>query len=123
MELVRKVAEFTTPVEENREIYKMYIRSILEQSSVVWHSSLSSENAEDLERVQKAAVRLILGNKYENYEDGLIKANLDSLNVRRDVLCKKFAIKCIKSDNPRVKNMFPQKENKHAMAFRKNENW
>ena len=99
----------------------MYIRSILEQSSVVWHSSLSSENAEDLERVQKAAVRLILGNKYENYEDGLISANLDSLNVRRDALCTKFAIKCIKSDNPRVKNMFPQKENKHAMDFRKNE--
>ena len=121
MELLRKVAEFTTSVEEKREIYIMYIRSILEQSSVVWHSSLSSENAEDLERVQKATVRLILGNKYENYEDGLIKANVDSLNVRRDVLCRKFAIKCIKSDNPRVKNMFPQKENKHAMAFRKNE--
>ena len=31
MELLRKVAEFTTSVEEKREIYIMYIRSILEQ--------------------------------------------------------------------------------------------
>ena len=28
-------------------------------------------------------VRLILGEKYENYEDGLLKANLESLKERR----------------------------------------
>ena len=36
---------------------------------------LTEENALDLERVQKAAIRLILGEKYENYEDGLLGAN------------------------------------------------
>ena len=30
----------------------------------------------DIDRVQKAALRLILGEKYENYEDGLFRANL-----------------------------------------------
>ena len=53
MELLRKVAGFSTSIEEKKNIYILYIRSILEQSSVVWHSSLTSENAEDLERVQK----------------------------------------------------------------------
>ena len=65
MELLRKVAEFTKSVEDKKEIYVLYIRSILEQSSVVWHSSSTKENAEDLERVQKCAVKLILGEKYE----------------------------------------------------------
>ena len=38
-------------------------------------------------RVQKAAIRiLILGEKYENYEDGLLIANLESLKERRKKL-------------------------------------
>ena len=85
-----------------------YIRSILEQSSVVWHSSLTQENSEDLERVQKASVKLILGRNYENYEDALIKADLESLKTRREELCKLFVKKCVKSDNDRVKSLFPE---------------
>ena len=53
MELLRKVAEFTNSIEDKRDIYMLYIRSILEQSCVVWHSSLTEENVLDLERVQK----------------------------------------------------------------------
>ena len=44
MELLRKVASFTTNREEKKNIYILYIRSILEQSCVVWHSSLTVEN-------------------------------------------------------------------------------
>ena len=62
----------------------------------------------DLERVQKAAIRLILGEKYENYEDGLLRTNLESLKERREKLCKTFAIKCIKNENPR-KIIYSQK--------------
>ena len=40
----------------------------------------------------RAGKRLILGEKYENYEDGLLRANLWSLNKRREKLCKSFAI-------------------------------
>ena len=89
MELLRNVAEFTKSMEDKRDIYIPYIRSILEQSCVVWHSSLTEENVMDLERVQKAAIRLSLDEKYENYE---------SLKERRENVpkfyCKKtFAIK------------------------------
>ena len=41
----------------------VYIRSILEQSYVVWHGSLTKETELDLERVLKAAIRLIPGKK------------------------------------------------------------
>ena len=70
LELLRKVSEFSSSIDDKREIYILYIRSVLEQSSVVWHSSLNNEDVDDLEKVQKAAVRLILGDKCENYENG-----------------------------------------------------
>ena len=41
MQLLRKVASFTKSKEDKKAIYVLYIRSILEQSSVVWHSSLT----------------------------------------------------------------------------------
>ena len=78
MELLRKVAEFTKSIEDKGKMYILYIRTILEQSCVVWHSSLTEENVLDLERVKKAAIRLILGEKSTNYEDGLLRANLES---------------------------------------------
>ena len=81
--LLRKVASFKPSRNDLKLIYIQYVRSILEQSCVVWHSSLTQENCEDLERVQKSAIRIILGKSYENYEDGLKKVDLESLEDRR----------------------------------------
>ena len=93
MELLRKVAGFSTSIEEKKNIYILYIRSILEQSSVVWHSSLTRENAEDLERVKKNAVRIILGKPFNDYNEALEKIGLQTLNERRNELSLKFAKK------------------------------
>ena len=49
MQLLHKVASFTSSKEEKKIIYNSYIRSILEQSCVVWHSSLTIDNSNDLE--------------------------------------------------------------------------
>ena len=63
MQLLQKLVSFGTPVDDLRNIYVLFIMSILEQSATVWHSSLSEENVMDLERVQKYAVKLILKEK------------------------------------------------------------
>ena len=86
-------------------IYIIYIRSYLEQSCVVWHSALTKENSENLERVQKIALRIILKEKYENYEVALKITKLKTLAERREKLCLKFASNCIK--NPKTASMFP----------------
>ena len=67
MQLLFKVAKFTNSKEDLKMIYTTYIRSVIEQSAVVWHSSLSAKNRKDLERVQKAAIKVILGRKYSTY--------------------------------------------------------
>merc|ERR1712208_166751 len=67
-------------------------------------------------------LRLILGEKYETYEDGLLRANLESLKERREKLCKTFAIKCVNNENQRVNNIF-SKKTEHGMDLRKNEKY
>ena len=78
MEILRKAASFGASKDEKREIYILYVRSTLEQSCVIWGSRLTTENKIDLERVQKAAVRIILNKSYERYNEALIKANLEN---------------------------------------------
>ena len=58
MELLRKISHFGASWDEMKNIYILYIRSLLEQSSTVWNSGLTKENIQDLERVQKSALRL-----------------------------------------------------------------
>ena len=68
MELLRRVASFGTSVDDLKNIYFMFVRSQLEQSAVVWHSSITVENRNDLERVKNSAVKIILGEKYQSYK-------------------------------------------------------
>ena len=111
MQLLNRAAKFTSNRNDLKSVYLTYIRSILEQSAVVWHSSLSAKNRRDLERVQKVAVRVILGEKYSNHKNGLKVLRLETLAKRREKLCLKFAKNCLQND--KVKNMFPRTKNKH----------
>ena len=55
----------------------------MEQSAAVWHSSLNKKDSKDLERVQKSALKVILGDRYNNYEEALKTIRIDSLDERR----------------------------------------
>ena len=119
MALLRKVASFGAPLEDLKTIYVLFIRSILEQSATVWHSSLSEENIKDLERVQKSAIRIILKEKYKGYKQSLAMIGLEDLETRRKNLCLDFARKCVK--NKKLSHMFPKTPKTHNMNTRKDE--
>ena len=116
MQLLRGVASFGASTDDLKKIYILYVRSVLEHSSVVWHSSLSLENAEDLERIQKCAVRIILKDRYTTYQNGLNYLQMDKLSERRKQLCLKFAYKSL--ENSRLKDLFPVRKKKHEMNTR-----
>ena len=86
-------------------IYQLYIRSVAEQSCVVWNSSLTLEQHVDIERIQKVALRIILHEQYENYENALKITGLETLRSRRKNLCLRFVQNCVKSEHN--KRMFP----------------
>ena len=119
MELLRRLVEFNTPVEDLKMIYILFVRSILEQSATVWHSSLTQENSQDLERVQKSATRIILKDSNLTYKTRLAKLGLESLFARRETLCLNFALKCVK--NEKTKHMFPMNKKQQDMETRQEE--
>ena len=84
MRILHKLVEFDVPVEDLVTIYVLYIRSILEQSCHVWHSSLTLEITTELERVQKNSLKIILQQEYSTYEKALEHLNIDSLYDRRN---------------------------------------
>ena len=98
MELLRRVASFGTSVEDLKNIYFLFVRSQLEQSAVVWHSSLTDDNRSDLERVQKSAVKIILGERYQSYQKSLALLDMETLEERRENLCLTFAQRCLKNE-------------------------
>jgi hypothetical protein len=98
MRILHKISEFSAPVEDMVQIYVSYIRSILEQSCTIWHSSLTQEDIDDLERVQKSAMRIILKENYQTYDQALETLMLSKLSERREKMCLRFAKNCAKND-------------------------
>ena len=121
MEMLRKLSSFGAPPSDLKQIYIMFIRSLLEQSSSVWHSSLTVECENDLERVQKIALKIILKEKYKSYENSLQIMDLETLKERRSKLSLNFAKKCLK--NPKMKHLFPPKKGTHEMRKRNQEHF
>ena len=91
----------------------LYIRSILEFNSNVWFSSITQEEEDDLECVQKVACRIILNCEYENYSKSLAVLKLENLKIRRSRLGLTFAKKAV--DNPKMKHHFSLNKNKEKI--------
>ena len=109
MVLLHNLFDFGLPMTEMINIYILYIRSILESSAVVWHSSITQSEERKIERIQKTALRIILADEYETYDQALIVTGLQTLKERRKFLCKKFTKNCIK--NGKMSHIFPLNPN------------
>ena len=116
MRLLHAASKFIKDKKILKEIYYVYIRSRLEHSAVVWNSSLTQKNINDLERVQKSAVRVIYGSNYVSYFKALQDLGMDSLAERREKMCLKFAKNCLKINN--MKYLFPRYLSKCSMKTR-----
>ena len=91
---MRKLGANTTDLVD---VYVKQIRSILEFAVPVWHPSLTNEDRLKIERVQKSAFCIIMGQEYRSYRAALKHLQLETLFARRNKLSKKFANKCIKN--------------------------
>ena len=119
MLILRKLSEFKVPKSDMITIYILFIRSVIEQSSVVWSSSLTQEDISSFERVQKIALKIIYKHDYLSYEDALNQSKIQTMKDRYKSLLLRFAIKCTKSD--RTKDILPLAT--HSMTARKHEKY
>ena len=83
-------------------IYTALIRSLLEYCSVVWHHALPSYLSQELERIQKRALKIIV--PALSYSVALEFLNLRTLDERRNELCVKTLEK-ISRGGPLVKHL------------------
>ena len=105
MFIIRKLNEFKINRKDMLTIYVLFIRVVIEQSSVVWSSSVTLEELDSLERTQKVAFRLIFQRDYLCYENALSLSGLPSIKNRYNTLLLNFALKCTKSES--TKDILP----------------
>ena len=91
--ILRRLKKLGASQEDLLDIYYKQVRSIVEFAVPVWHSSITQEERMDIERIQKTACNIILGDHYQSYTSALKMLCLDTLFNRRTKLCKNFARK------------------------------
>ena len=105
MSMLGKLKYVGIPKDDLILIYKLFIRSILEYCSVVFHSSLTEQQTNMIERCQKISLKLILSPNYTDYSSALRTCSLTSLKIRRETRISDFARKALK--HPKHRSMFP----------------
>ena len=116
MQLLRKIWSFGSTREEMVHLWKLYCLSVLDQSCVVWDSSLTQENIENLEWTQKTFCKLVLEESYKSYENALSTLNLTTLSDRRKALTLRFAKEGLKKG--KLHDLFPLNKKSHDMKTR-----
>ena len=73
------------------------IRILAEHGVAIWNSGLTLAQVNMLEKIQKVALRIILGDTYLSYDKARAQFNLKLLSERRLELCTNFALKLFES--------------------------
>ena len=89
------------------------VRSLLEVNVPVWNGRLGTKDIEQVEKIQKKCLKLILKNNYNSYDDARLTLNLDTLEERRLKLSLNFVKKAAKY-HP---TMFPAKNQTRDTRF------
>ena len=106
MSMITKLKYVGVTIEDLIDIYILYIRSITEYCSVVYHSRLTNEDSDKIERIQKTCLKVILGEMYVGYQAALEMCGLKTLWSRREKRCLDFSTKCVKHE--KNKRLFPR---------------
>ena len=69
--ILRRLKESGAKEGDLIDIYTKQVRSLLEFSVPAWHGSISQVEQKDIERVQKSACHIILGEDYFSYRYAL----------------------------------------------------
>ena len=104
MKILRRLKSLGATAAELLDIYDKQVRAVLELAVPVWQPALTKYESRQIERVQRSAFYIILGEEYKDYENALNILKRETLNERRVKLCEKFARKTVR--NPNYANWF-----------------
>ena len=98
MWIIRRLKNLGAQEKDLVDLYTKQVRSVLELAVPAWHGGINQAERIQIERIQKSAYHIILGDKYESYKLALRALDLEPLQSRRDKLSLNFALKSEKSD-------------------------
>ena len=116
--LITKLKYVGVSTEDLLTIYVLFIRSIIEYCSVVYHSSLTQKLSNKIEGIQATCLRVILDVNYVSYAAALEMCALDKLSARRTQRQLSFSLRCL-NDNF-TKQFFPENEDQRKEKFKVN---
>ena len=98
MFMLRKLKAAGLNSQELLIVYKGYIRPLLEYVAPLWHPSLTKQQVDQVENIQKRVCKYILGRNYKSYTESLATLEMKTLNDRRVDICRDFAGNVLASD-------------------------
>ena len=107
--MLRRLKQLGASVTELIDVYQKQVRSVLELAVPVWQPAITRLEKSQIERVQKCALYIILGESYSNYSNALETVGLEKLEERKVKLCDNFARKA--SKHLKYKSWFCRKRN------------
>ena len=125
MWLLRRLKKLKLDLYTILDFYLKEIRPVSEHGVAVWHSGLTKNQSNEIEKIQKVAFRIILGENYISYDAACILLNVMPLRYRRTELCTSFAIKLYKSSRsadfflPAKRNVNLRNKNKNLVIEQK----
>ena len=74
--MLKRLKQLGAKQEDLLDVFIKQVRSVLELAVPVWHPSLTLLEKSNIERVQKAALYIILAEEYTTYREALAEFNL-----------------------------------------------
>ena len=69
--MITKLKYVGVSVEDLIDIYILFIRSVTEYCAVAFHSSLTQDQSDKLEAIQRTCLKVILGELYVDYQSAM----------------------------------------------------
>ena len=114
--LLRVLKRAGVPPDHLITIYCALVRSVLDYACQVWSGSVQSHLKQQLESVQKRALRIIFPGS--NYETALCRGSITSLSERRLCLCNKTFEKACEPSSRLFSNVPPRRNAVHGRNLR-----
>ncbi|KAI8490630.1 hypothetical protein Bbelb_318980 [Branchiostoma belcheri] len=94
---LRRLKTFGVTSDDLVTVYTSFVRPTCEYAVPVWQPGITQTQRLQLKRIQRRAVRTILGAHYTSYTDACHTLGLTTLHQRREHLCETFAKKLLQS--------------------------
>ena len=94
-------------IDDLLHFFETVIRSLLKYACPVWHNRLTIEQSDQIESIQKRALKIICGSSIIDCEQLRILYNLPSLFERHETLCKRFFEKSVLSSTSCLHYLLP----------------